>query len=146
MKPSEESLMAAKTAISLTDGEATPIVRVFNPAKKEGDVYRWDNRASGIVANYDQLNISTRLPTKTAKATKVTMRLVMPIMEQTSPSTSTGIQPAPTVAYVLGGEIVFNLPERSDQLDRRNLLTMMRDLIDEQLTTDVVENYDFPYF
>jgi hypothetical protein len=138
--------MAQQTAISLTDGEPTPVVRVFHPAKKEGDLYTWHNRAGGIVAGYDQLSVSTRLPTKSAKATKVQMRLVMPVLEQTSPSTSTGIQPAPTVAYVLGAEIVWNLPERSTVQDRDNLLTMARDLIDEALTTDVVANYDFPYF
>lgn len=138
--------MAQQTAITLTDGASTPVNRVFNPAKRDGDVYRWDNRATGIVAAYDQLTISTRLPSKASRATKVQMRLATPIMEQTSPSTATGIQPAPTVAYTLLGEISLVLPERSNLQDRRNLLKMMQDLISEALTTAVVENYDAPYF
>lgn len=97
--------MAQQTAITLTDGASTPVNRVFTPAKRDGIVYRWDNRSSGIIAGYDQLTISTRLPSKAAKATKVQMRLAVPTLEQTSPSTATGIQPAPTVAYTTVGEI-----------------------------------------
>jgi len=138
--------MAQLTAITLTDAASTPVNRAFNPAKRDGDVYRWDYRGSGIVAAYDQLTISTRLPSKAAKATKVTMRLTCPSMEQTSASTATGIQPAPTVAYTSVGEITLVLPERSNLQDRKNLLAMLRDLIDESLTTAVVENYDAPYF
>lgn len=138
--------MAQQLAITLTDAAATPVNRVFAPAKRDGDVYRWDYRGSGIIAAYDQLTISTRLPSKSSKATKVTMRLACPTMEQTSASTATGIQPAPTVAYTSIGEISLVLPERSNLQDRKNVLAMMRDLIDEALTTAVVETYDAPIF
>ena len=139
--------MAQFTAITLTDATpTTPVNRVFNPAKQDGDIYRWDNRASGIVVGYDQLTISTRLPTKQAKSTKVQMRLTCPTLEATSPSTATGIQPAPTVAYNTVVELNYILPERSSLQDRKNALAMARDLIDEALTTQAVENYDAPYF
>ncbi len=138
--------MSQKTAITLTDAESTPVARVFNPAKQDGIVYRWDNRASGIIANYDQLTISERLPVQGTTSTKVQMKLVTPILEVTSPSTASGIQPAPTVAYSLIGELSFTLPARSNLQDRKNLLAMMRDLIDEALTTECVENYDATYF
>jgi hypothetical protein len=38
------------------------------------------------------------------------------------------------------------LPERCSLQDRKNALAMARDLIDEALTTQAVENYDAPYF
>jgi hypothetical protein len=139
--------MAQQTAITLTDATpTTPVNRVFNPAKKDGDVYRWDYRGTGIVVGYDNLTITTRLPSKTSKATKVQLRLTCPVLEQTSPSTATGIQPAPTVAYNSVVDITFVLPERSVLQDRKNVLAMVRDLIDESLVTAAVENYDAPYF
>jgi hypothetical protein len=140
--------MAQQTAITLTDAAGTPVNRVFNPAKKDESPgsYRWDYRGSGIVVGYDQLTIVTRLPSKQNKNTKVSMRLVCPTLEQTSPSTATGIQPAPTVAYNTVVDLTFILPERSVLQDRKNALAMARDLIDEALTTAVVENYDAPYF
>jgi len=138
--------LAQQLAITLTDAASTPVNRVFAPAKRDADVYRWDYRGTGIIAAYDQLTISTRLPSKSSKATKVTMRLACPTMEQTSASTATGIQPAPTVAYTSIGEITLVLPERSNLQDRKNILAMMRDLIGEALTTAVVETYDAPIF
>jgi hypothetical protein len=139
--------MSLTAAITLTDDTpVTPVNRVFNPAVQADGVYRYDNRASGIIAGYDNLTSSMRLPTKAAKSTKVQYRLTTPILEVTSPSTSTGIQPAPTVAYSLIGELTFTLPERSSLQDRKNLLKMLRDLIDEQIVTDAVVDYNQTYF
>jgi hypothetical protein len=138
--------MAQQLAITLTDGATTPVNRVFNPAKQDGDVYRWDYRGGGIVAGYGQLTISTRLPSKNAKTTKVQVKLVNPILEVTSPSTSTGIQPAPTVAYNNTLDLTFTLHERSALQERKDLLTMARDLLNESLMTAAVQDYDAPYF
>ena len=139
--------MAQQTAINLTDATpGTPVVRTFKPARREGDVYRWENRASGIIAGYDQLTISFRPSSKATKQTKLQMVLTCPILEQTSASTATGIQPAPTVAYSDRVEIAIISHERSSQQNRKDLLAMARDLIDEQLTTDAVHDYDVPFF
>jgi len=76
----------------------------------------------------------------------VSVKLVTPILEQTSPSTSTGIQPAPTVAYNCIGKLELVLPDRSTIQNRKDLLAMMRDLIDEALITESVESLDPTYF
>lgn len=138
--------MAQQLAITLTDASTTPVNRVFNPAKRDGDVYRWDNRMAGIIAGYDQLTASFRPPSKTTKATKLQFVLTLPILEQTSPSTATGIQPAPSVAYVNRADITFVIHERAALQNRKDLLAMVRDLINEQLTADAVYNYDAPIF
>jgi hypothetical protein len=139
--------MSQKTSVILTDATpTTPVNRTFSPAKKDGDLYRYDNRASGIVAAYDQLTLTSRLPGKQAKSTKVSYRLSLPILEATSPSTSTGIQPAPTVAYVNTVDITFVLHERSNLQNRKDLLAMARDLVGEGLVTEAVENLDPTYF
>lgn len=138
--------MAQQTAITLTDGESTPVARVFKPARRDGDLYEFHNRAGGITVGYDRLFVENRLPTKQLKSTKVAFKLVLPTLEQTSASTATGIQPAPTKAYECLGKLEFVLPERSTAQNRKNLLVMMRDLIDEQLATDAVENLDPAFF
>jgi hypothetical protein len=139
--------MAAIANVTLTDAAATPVNRVFNPTRREngGELVTYHNRASGIVVGFDALSIQSRQANKTTKATKITLKLVTPILEQTSPSTSSGIQPAPTVAYNLIGTMEFVLPDRSDLQDRKDLLAMCRDLLDEAIVTQAVENYDFPY-
>lgn len=138
--------MAAIASITLTDATpTTPVNRVFSPTKKEKDLFIYHNRASGIVVGFDQVSLQTRQADKTTKATKVTLKLVTPVLEQTSPSTSSGIQPAPTVAYNLIANVELVLPDRCSQQNRKDLLAMIRDALGETVMTQAVENYDFPY-
>ena len=138
--------MGQISTITLTDGASTPVARAFKPARRDGSLYEYHNRANGIAAGYDKVFVEYRLPTKQLKSTKVAFKLVTPTLEQTSASTATGIQPAPQKAYECIGKLEFVLPERSNQQDRKNVLTMLRDLIDEQLVTDAVETLDPIYF
>lgn len=137
--------MSAIAAITLTDGAATPKNRVFAPTKKEGQVAIYHNRESGIVVGFDALTSQVRPADSKAKTTRLTYKLATPILEQTSPSTSTGIQPAPTVAYTLIGTIEFVLPERCSKQDRKNLRTMMTDLLQEAVIVEAVDDYNFVY-
>lgn len=131
--------------VSLTDGAATPVTRVFNPVNKINDnTFKWVNRAGGIPIGFDRLTIMQR-PGDGKGATKVAIRLVTPILEVTSPSTSTGIQPAPTVAYEPLANIEFVLPDRSSKQNRKDLLAMIRDCLSEAVITTLVEDLDFVY-
>lgn len=138
--------MAALATILLTDGKATPVIRSFVPTKKfDNGMFQLENRSSGTRIGFDSLTIMPRLGTKETKATKLTLRLSTPILEQTSPSTASGIQPSPTVAYTLLANIEFVLPDRSVQQDRKDLIKMVQDLVNEAVIQAMVETYDMPY-
>jgi hypothetical protein len=85
-------------------------------------VAKWVNRAGGIPIGYPALTMSVRPPTKVSRNYKVTVKYVSPTLEQTSPSTATGIQPAPTKAYDLLATMEFILPERSTLAERNAFL------------------------
>lgn len=78
----------------------------------------WVDRSGGIAIGYPRLTMSIRPPTKASRVYKVTMKLVQPTLEQTSASTMTGIQPAPTKAYDCLCIMEFFLPERSTLAER----------------------------
>jgi hypothetical protein len=63
-------------------------------------------------------------------------------LEVTSPSTSSGIQPAPTVAYTPIATLEFVMPDRASQQERKDLLAMLRDLIDEAIVTSQVHDLE----
>lgn len=86
-------------------------------------VARWENRAAGIAVGFPVLTMSVRPPSKTSRVYKVTSKLSIPTLEQTSASTSTGIQPAPTRAYDCAIVIEALLPERSTRAERVILLS-----------------------
>jgi hypothetical protein len=91
-------------------------------------VASWVDRVGGIAIGYPRLTMSVRPPTKASRIYKVTAKLVLPTLEQTSPSTSTGIQPAPTKAYDCACVMEFFLPERSTLAERQKLFSEMASL------------------
>jgi hypothetical protein len=90
---------------------------------------------------------------------KVTVKVVLPTLEQTSASTATGIQPAPTKAYDCTGIMEFLLPERSALWERDALFDTMVSLFATTITASdavpsdstgsplkaAVENFDPPF-
>jgi hypothetical protein len=86
------------------------------------------DRSGGYAIGYPRLSISVRPPTKASRVYKVTAKLVLPTLEVTSPSTATGIQPAPTLAYAQTGLMEFFLPERSSLAERQLFFSRMASL------------------
>jgi hypothetical protein len=91
-------------------------------------VASWVDRVGGIAIGYPKLTMSVRQPTKASRIYKVTVKLVLPTLEQTSPSTATGIQPAPTKAYDCACVMEFFLPERSTLAERQKLFSNIASL------------------
>lgn len=82
----------------------------------------------GVAIGYPALTMSIRPPTKASRVSKVTVKYVLPTLEQTSPSTMTGIQPAPTKAYDRTCIMEFMLPERSTLAERQELFARVASL------------------
>jgi hypothetical protein len=119
--------MPAIASISLVDGQPTPATRVFAPVGIDPNyVASYENRVTGIPIGYDGLSIGMRRPVKGNRNFKHTVRLTLPILEVTSPSTSMGIQLAPIKAYDNFVTIEFVNPERSTAQNRKDLVTLAR--------------------
>lgn len=108
---------------------ATAATGTFSPEGfKQPGVTKWVNRSPGIAIGMPALTFSIRPPTQASRVYKVTCKVVIPTLEQTSPSTMTGIQPAPTKAYDCTCVIEFMLPERSTLLERQNIFAYVLSL------------------
>lgn len=129
-------------------------------------VARWVDRAvdatynpNGVAIAYPALTLSVRRPTKVSRLYRVTAKLALPALDVTSPSTATGIQPAPSLAYVCQCVMEFMLPERSTGAERARLFSYVRSLFattiqaSDAAPTDAtgspliaaVNNFDAPY-
>lgn len=97
-------------------------------------VARWVDRSGGIAIGYPSFSMSVRPPNKGSRIYKVTAKLVLPTLEQTSPSTSSGIQPAPTKAYDLTCVMEFMLPERSTLAERTAFFSQVHSLFMRTIT------------
>jgi hypothetical protein len=71
--------------------------------------------------------------------------VALPVLEVTSPSTGTGIQPAPTVAYILRFNGEFILPERADLQGRKHILAYAKNTLAHALVTALVQDLEAVY-
>lgn len=108
-------------------------IRLDPEGFKAPGVSRWVDRSGGIAIGYPAFTMQVRPPTQASRVYKVTAKLVIPTLEVTAPSTSTGIQPAPTKAYDLTCVMEFMLPERSTLAERDKLLSMVKSLLVAQI-------------
>lgn len=135
--------MAAIAPVVLNDGQATPVAHTFAPDDMQDGVARWADRSGGIALGYPVISFSLRKPNKQTRNYKLIAKVQVPTLEVTSPSTSTGIQPAPTKAYDCLATIEMVLPDRSTQQERKNLLAYLKNyLANATVITAAVQDYE----
>lgn len=139
--------MAQQAAVVLPDGATTPVNHTFSPQfgqVGQAQPATWLNRTAngGVVVGYEQLTQLVKTATGTNGVNRVTQKLVLPTLAVTSPQTSTGIQPPPTLAYnvTFNGEWV--LPNQSTQQNRKDLRTMVASLMGKSPTIEAVETLE----
>ena len=107
--------MPAIATITINDGAGAPVAHNFSPSGITGDVAKYHDRVGGISVDFPAITISSVSPTKTSRLYKARMKIVLPVLENTSGTASNGFTPAPTKAYDLIADMTFILPERSTQ-------------------------------
>lgn len=118
-------------ARGLTTGANTKSLTPFGPNLQ--GIQRWAYTGGGIALGYPVFTMGIRSPTKNSRINKVSAKVVLPVLEQTSASTASGIQPAPTKAYDLTAVMDFLLPERSTATERTALLSIVLSLLVQEL-------------
>jgi len=138
--------MAAIATLTLADGQTTPVNHIFNPTRISAEgIAGWIDRSGGIAVGFSKITMQVRQPTAGSRAYKVTAKVVTPVLEVTSPATSTGIQPAPTKAYDLLATLEFVLPERSTLAQRKDLIAFTKNLLANAVITNAVNDFEEVY-
>lgn len=138
--------MTAIAALTLKDGQATPANHTFSPVNIDSaGIARWADRAGGIALGFPVVTFSLRNPTKASRVYKVSGKIVLPVLEVTSPSTASGIQPAPTKAYDLTATIEMMLPERSTAAQRADLMAYAKEFLANAVMAQAVASFESVY-
>lgn len=131
--------MPAIGNVVINDNEATPVAHTFAPVGINGPVASYADRASGISVGYPRLTASLVVPSKGSKLYKARFKLVLPVLENITNSTMSGVLPAPTKAYDLTADLQFIMPERSTLQDRKNIMALAKNLLADAVATALVE-------
>ena len=138
--------MTAIAALTLADGQTTPANHTFNPVNiDQAGVAKWADRSGGIALGFPVVTFSMRNPSKTSRNYKVMGKVVVPVLEVTSPSTASGIQPAPTLAYNLTFNFDMVLPERSTLAQRNDLLAYSKNVLSHAVISAAVQSFESVY-
>lgn len=138
--------MSAIASMSISDGQSTPVVHTFAPVGiDQASVAKWADRSGGIALGFPVVSQSLRSPSKASRNYKLTIKVAVPVLEVTSPSTATGIQPAPTLAYSLIANVDVTLPERSTVAQRKDLAAYLRNYLANAVVTNAIENFEAVY-
>jgi hypothetical protein len=136
--------MSAIANIVLAD--SVPVNHTFAPVSiDKQDVARWADRSGGIALGFPTLSQSLAIPTKTNRNYKLITKVVVPTLEVTSPSTSSGIQPAPTLAYNTTFSLTGTFTERSTTLQRKDAFAFFKNMMANAVVQNAVENFEAVY-
>lgn len=138
--------MTAIAALTLNNGETTPVAKTFSPVNiDQAGVAKWADRSGGVALGFPTVTYSMKTPNQSSRAYKLTAKVNLPVLEQTSPSTATGIQPAPTLAYNVLATVEFAMPERSTQQQRKDVRAFMANFIANAVVTSGVNDFESVY-
>lgn len=140
--------MPALSAISLVDGQSTPITHTFDPGWNNANAQQWEDRASAFPIGYNTLLFNMQRPRGNANVANrqyvLNVKLMMPYLETLGTSDS-GLTPAPTVSHRLAMEQFWYLPDRSSEQQRKDLRTMGFDLRSNTHLISFIDKLALPF-
>lgn len=144
--------MPALANLSINDGLATPVAHTFNPVGiDKNEVATFEDKVGGVPLGFGRISTSLRRPTSgglqpgsnsSKSVYRARLKIDVPVLEVTSPSTGSGIQPAPTVAYTAVANVEFVIPARCSLQDRKDILAFMKNLLADNHATNLVVNLE----
>jgi hypothetical protein len=142
--------MAARANVVINDGQAAPVAHTFSPNSGDGNVpgvstIMFEDRSGGVQVGYPVITFSTRKPTKTMPNNKIVVTVRVPVLENVTNSTTSGIAPAPTVAYDVISKNEFILPSRSSVAVRKDLLAYVKNLYSNAVFTAAIQDLESPW-
>lgn len=138
--------MPAIAAVVINDGATTPVAHTFSPVTIDAmGVAKWADRSGGIALGFPVLSLNVKAPSKESRNYKLTMKISTPILEVTSPSTATGIQPAPTLAYTPLADVTVTFNERTTLQERKNVNAYLKNALAHANWTSAVESLEGQY-
>jgi len=132
--------MGAATNIVINDGATPSVGHTFTPVNRDPNGFMvFVDQSGEVPAGYHRMTARLREPSPGSNDYKFELKIWRRTLEVTSPSTSTGIQPAPTLAYSQIGEVSFSLPKRGTEAERKDIRAFIKNALDNAQVRDMIE-------
>lgn len=138
--------MATIASISINDGKATPEAHVY-AAELSGVNSAW--KRTGVAGQpavaMERISASAKLAPQANGVNKIDIDLSVPVLEQVTGGSSQGYVAAPALAHTLRGKITIFAHQRSDVAGRKDLRTLLSNLLKDPQIIDLVDNLTPPF-
>lgn len=132
--------MPQNTTIAIQDGAATPVTHTFNPQSIDSNgVATYKERVSGVPIGQPQLSLSVRAPAGNSTTYKVTGRLTMPQVVETTDSAGKTVK---SVDYAPLGTFEFVLPVKADKIDRTNIRVLLSNALKNATVVSMIDDLE----
>lgn len=118
--------MTAFTNVVINDGKTTPVAHTFKTKSNDNRTTVWEDRVAGIPIGFPRMVLSTQ---DTDVIRKVTLGFSIPTLEAVAGANAAGFTPPQKVAYVHRCELVFKLPQRGTEQERKDLLAYVKNFL-----------------
>lgn len=140
--------MPQYSTVTLADGQATPVNHSFSVQSVKPDLISCNEKLSTTpFIGWPELVVRHRAPLVKAGPKSVgngvfreEFTIKVPQMDATSPSTSTGVQPQPTVGFVNQVKLTFLISERATEAQKKDLRKFAQNLLSNASVAWQIEN------
>lgn len=143
--------MPTYTALTINDGQATPVAHTFSPAglDQSSNLALYADRSTGTAIGFPTVSLRLTAPKGPSTGTKsdaervyrVSAIVRVPMLE-TLGTNDAGLTPPPTVAFLAVGKVEFTLPERSSLAHRKDILAYVKNLLGQSVVTSLVQDLE----
>jgi len=137
--------MASITNLSLLDGQATPVAKVFTPVTASLDVAKWTDKTSGRFIGLPTVVLKSAVPSNTSPHFKVMAEVHLPVLETITNANASGYTAPPSVAYTVKALVTLIMPARSALQERKDLVAFTSNLLVNPQVKALVEGFEMPY-
>lgn len=132
-------------SLTLTDATpVTPVNRAFTTVQSNPDLTVWKDLVTngGFPIGAGVASVSVK--ENANGVTRITGKLVLPTMETVSGETDLGFEPVPTKAFESLGSFDLVFPNRTSLQNRKDLLAMLKDFLNDAVITSATESFVHP--
>lgn len=129
--------MPAIAALSINDGQTTPVAHTFNPVTTNGSEAKWADRSPSIPAGFRTISHEVQGPAGSRTVNRITMGFYIPVV-----ATINGVD---QVVRYNSAQVILNIAPDAVLQDRKDLLAYVANSLDNASIKASVENVE-PFY
>lgn len=129
--------MPALAALSINDGQSTPVAHSYAPVTTDGSRAGWADRSPTIPSGYRTISHEVLPPSGSRTVNKITVGFMIPVVQ-----TVNGVD---TVTRYSSAQVVLNIHPDSLLQERKDLLAYVANFLNDATVKTSVQNIE-PFY